>query len=107
MNEKDDMILVPYIVHEGIQVRLERTIKRLVTALILTILLLFASNALWLNAWMQYDYVSEESAVTNTVDVDGKNGIATYVGDIINGASRGDINGNNEKASAETEEWSE
>ena len=44
----DDKTMVPYIVHEGIQVRLERTIKRLVYALIVTVFLLFASNALWI-----------------------------------------------------------
>lgn len=60
----DDKTYVPYIVHEGIQVRLERTIKRLVYALILTILLLFASNAIWI--WYMsgfdietYDYIQD------------------------------------------------
>ncbi len=107
MNDENKEVYVPYIVHEGVQVRLERTIKRLVCALILTILLMFATNALWLWSWMQYDYVSEDSTInTNTIDVDGKNGIATYVGDIVNGSNSGDIN--NDKTQAETEnkeEW--
>lgn len=111
MDEK--MVSVPYIVHEGVQVRLERTIKRLVYALILTILLMFASNALWLHAWMQYDYVSEDSTTTtntNTVDVDGKNGTATYIGDIINGSDHRNNDIDNDKAKAKTEtqeEWTE
>lgn len=105
MNEEGSNLTVPYIVHEGVQVRLERTIKRLVFALVLTILLMFASNGLWIWAWTQYDYESEESAITNTIDVNGKNGIATYMGDIINGSNSGDIN-NNPQAQAETEkEW--
>lgn len=109
MNDKERDLCVPYIVHEGVQVRLERTIKRLVYALILTILLMFASNGLWLWAWMQYDYVSEDSTVnTNTIDVDGKNGTATYIGDIINGSDHRNNDINNDKTQAETEnkeEW--
>lgn len=105
--EEGSNLTVPYIVHEGVQVRLERTIKRLVCALILTILLMFASNALWLYAWMQYDYESEDfvTTTTNAVDVDGHNGVATYIGDIINGANSRDLDSdNNSQAQAETEE---
>jgi hypothetical protein len=83
---------VPYIVHEGELARAERHAKRLIIALVLSILLMFASNALWLYAWMQYDYTSEYS---QTVAVDGKNGIANYIGnngDIANGKSYGDNN---------------
>lgn len=84
MEEK--MIQIPYVVHEGSLARMERIIKRLVLALIITIILLFASNAIWLYAWMQYDYSSSES--TETVTIDGKDGIANYIGndgDITNG----------------------
>lgn len=80
--EKD----VPYLVFEGQMARNERTIKRLIIALVVSILLIFASNAAWLYAWCQYDYSSTES----TVEVDGKNGIANYIGDdrdITNGES--------------------
>ena len=41
MEEKNT---VPYIIHEGCLTRDERIIKRLVIALILTIVLMFASN---------------------------------------------------------------
>ena len=80
MNDENREVYVPYIVHEGVQVRLERTIKRLVCALILTILLLFASNALWV--WYisgcdieTYDYVQDGVGVNiigsrNGVDYD-------------------------------------
>ena len=37
---------VPYIVHESAQARNERTVKRLVIALIIAIALIFASNAI-------------------------------------------------------------
>ena len=51
---------VPYIVHESSMARMERQIKRLWIALIVCIAMIFASNAAWLYAWMQYDYSSEE-----------------------------------------------
>lgn len=104
MNDDRNMT-VPYIVHEGVQVRLERTIKRLILALIMTIILMFVSNGLWIWAWVQYDYVSEDSAITNTVDVDGKNGAATYVGDIINGSNSGDIDSSTQTQAETEEEW--
>ena len=40
---------------------LERMVKRLWIALIICIAFIFASNACWLYAWMQYDYSSEEN----------------------------------------------
>lgn len=39
---------VPYIVFEGEQARHERTVKRLVLALLVSIALLFLSNVAWL-----------------------------------------------------------
>ena len=89
MDEQKNAPSVPYIVYEGEQARNERHIKRLIIALVVTILLLFATNAIWLSAWMQYDYVGEEvSTTTQTVDVDAKEGVANYIGrdgDIVNG----------------------
>jgi hypothetical protein len=78
---------VPYIVHESALSRMERTTKRLIIALVILVVLLFTCNAAWLYAWCQYDYSSEE---TQTITVDGKDGIANYVGndgDITNGES--------------------
>ena len=51
---------VPYIVHESSMARMERQIKRLWIALIASVVLLFASSAIFTWAWMQYDYSSEE-----------------------------------------------
>lgn len=67
--------LIPYYAHEGEMSRCERVIKKLVLALMITILLIFASNALWLLAWVQYDYTGVES-----VDVNGESGVANYIG---------------------------
>ena len=64
---------VPYIVHESAMARNERTVKRLVIALIVAISLIFASNAAWLWAWMQYDYTSTESVVEYQQDGQGLN----------------------------------
>lgn len=47
---------VPFIVYEGTVARFERTIKRLIILIGITILLLFASNAIWLYEWNLYDY---------------------------------------------------
>lgn len=71
---------IPYIVYEGAQARNERATKRLAIALIVAVLLMFASNAIWLYCWMQYDYTAE------SVQVDAMDGIANYIGE------RGNIN---------------
>lgn len=76
---------IPYVVYESAMTRADRHIKRLVIALVVAILMIFASNAIWLYSWMQYDYVSADH--TTTVDADGS-GIANYIGstgDITNG----------------------
>ena len=78
---------VPYIVHESSMARMERQIKRLWIAVIVAVSLLFSSVAIFTYAWLQYDYSSEE-----IVTVDGKDGIANYIGndgDIVNGESYG------------------
>ena len=45
--EKD----VPYLVFEGQMARNERSIKRLIIALIIAVILIFATNMAWLYAW--------------------------------------------------------
>ena len=64
---------VPYIVHETAMARNERNVKRMIVAIITAIALLFASNALWMLAWMQYDYESYE------ITADGDSN-ANYIG---------------------------
>ena len=51
---------VPYVVYEMEQARAERHYKRIWIALIVAVALIFVSNAVWLYAWMQYDYESYE-----------------------------------------------
>ena len=58
--EKD----VPYIVYESEAARHERTVKRLIVALIVTICLLVASNMAWLWVFNQYDITSTTTEIT-------------------------------------------
>ena len=51
---------VPYIAHESIVAKMERTIKRLFILIIISVFLIFASNAVWLYYWNQYEYTDEE-----------------------------------------------
>lgn len=84
MDKENDVMQVPYIVYESAEAKHERSVKRLILALVLAICLLFLSNALWLNAWMQYDYVSED--ITYAQDGEGYNNINTGTqGDVVNG----------------------
>ena len=69
---------IPYIVYEGTMARFERTIKRLIIVIIITVIALFASNMAWLYEWNQYDYTDV------TMDnLDGGN--ANYLGAGANG----------------------
>ena len=64
---------VTFIVYEGTIARFERTIRRLIILIGITILLLFASNAIWIYEWNQYDY--------SDVLVDSQDGgNASYIG---------------------------
>lgn len=72
---------VPYIVHETAMARNERNVKRMIIAIVMAIVLLFASNALWLWACMQYDYESYDAVTDNGGDAN----IIGNDGDIYNG----------------------
>lgn len=87
---------IPYIVYEATQARSERTIKKLIIALVISIILMFATNAIWLYAWCQYDYSSEETSTVTTVD--GKDGTANYIG------NNGDIHNGENNSSKNSEE---
>lgn len=67
--------MIPFAVYESMQVKDERVIKRLIIALIISVCLIFATNAIWLWVWLQFDYVIEE------VEVDSEEGgDANYIG---------------------------
>lgn len=79
MEEKQ--ITVPYIVYEGEMARAERRQKHNFILILVLVAALIFSNAGWLYAWMQYDYVNSSITVDG-----GARGIANYIGD------DGDIN---------------
>ena len=66
---------VPYIVFEGEQARHERTVKRLVIALLVSIVLLFVSNIAWLIFFNQFDFESDHVTLNSQED-----GNASYMG---------------------------
>ena len=84
---------IPYIVYEQAEVRHERTVKRLIVALIIAIIAIVGSNGAWLYCWMQYDYAN---AVTETsVELESEEGNANYIGNngvINNGENKGNNN---------------
>lgn len=62
----EEVNTVPYVVHEGIMTRMERTNHRLFVLCILLLIALFGSNAAWIYYESQWEVVSE---VTTTQDV--------------------------------------
>ena len=88
---ENESVTVPYVVHESAMARAERNVKRLWIAIIVSVALLFASNALWLWAWMQYDYESYEAITDNGGDAN----IIGNDGDIYNGY--GEVETENQK----------
>lgn len=75
---------VSYVVYETAMARNERTVKRLIIALIVSVVMIVVSNAAWLWYISQYDFESYE---VNSAD----GGNASYVGndgDIYNGISK-------------------
>ena len=87
---------VPYIVYQGTTARFERIVRALVTALIVAVIMIAASNIAWLMVFNSYDVVSEE------VSLDGKDGgNANYIGasGVINNGE-----GGSEKEDAAQEE---
>ena len=62
--EKD----VPYIVYESEAARHERTVKRLLTIILILIACIVVSNLAWLWVWNQYDFSSESYTIENYDD---------------------------------------
>lgn len=45
---------IPFVAYESVQVRHERTVKRLIIALVISAILLFASNIIWICIFNSY-----------------------------------------------------
>lgn len=78
---------IPYIAFEGEQARHERTVKRLVLALLVSIALLFATNMAWLWFFNSFDIITE--TVTQDTDMGGLNAYVGGNGAITNGTTDG------------------
>ena len=66
---------IPYIAYESEMARHERTIKRLLTALVISIVLLCVSNLAWLWFFNQFDYASDMVSLDSSEE-----GNASYMG---------------------------
>jgi hypothetical protein len=79
--DRVDERTVSYIVFESALARSERTIKRLIIALIMTIIFLFLSNAYWVYQWNQYDYetisYAQDGTGLNSINL-GRQGDVRY-----------------------------
>lgn len=82
----ENIITVPYIVHEGEMARMERQCKRLWIALIVALSLLAITNLAWL--WYESTFVT----VSYTQDGEGLNNINT--------GSQGDVYGSDSEGEA-------
>lgn len=60
---------IPYIVYEGSMMRAERHIRRLIIALVISLILMVISNTIWLVMWNQYDY---SNTTESTYEQDGE-----------------------------------
>ena len=83
---------VPYIVYESEAARHERTVKRLLMALLITILLMVGTNMAWLYVWNQYDFSSESYTIENHDD-----GNANYLDSGMEGVTNNGLNNQGEK----------
>lgn len=72
---------IPYIVHESSMVRMERQVKRLWIALLVVVVMLFASNVGWLVYESQFEtfYYEQDGEGINNVNLGEQ-------GDLNNGA---------------------
>lgn len=78
---------VPYFVYESEAARHERTVKRLLIALLITILLMVGTNMAWLWVFNQYDISTE------TYTVENEDGNTNYLEAGMNGVINNGIEG--------------
>ena len=81
---------IPYIAHEAMMSRMERTIKRLWILCIILIILLVGSNV----AWLLYESQFEDTITTETYTKETFSGDGGHA--IINDSGEGIINGEGE-----------
>ena len=77
---------VPYIVHESITARMERTIKRLWILCIIMFVSLIVTNAMWICYERQWETMEQE--VSQDIDTGNGNAFVSGIGDINYGESQ-------------------
>lgn len=91
--DDNERIMIPYIAFESALDKAERRERLHIFVIIFLITLLVLSNLAWIIAWNQYDYTTEDYSV----EVDGGEGTANYIG------NDGDINNHATNNSKETD----
>lgn len=82
---------IPYIVHESILARMERTIKRLWILCIIIFVAFVVSNGMWVYYEGQFTTVETVETVEQDVDTGDGTAMVTGIGD-INGARTSESN---------------
>jgi len=78
MDEKrDNSPVVSYAAFESMMTANEKHIKRLFIALLITIILLFASNVAWIHFFSQFDFAGDSYSDIYSQDGKGLNNINT------------------------------
>lgn len=97
MENSNDNIIMSRIAFERMQAKDERNDRWRNITIVLLIVLLVVTNAMWLVAWNQYDYVDDYYSVDMQADDSGS---ANYIG------NNGDINngGTDNSNEAQTEQ---
>ena len=94
MENNNDNIIMSRLAFERMQSKDERNDRWRNIIIVLLIVLLVATNAMWLWAWNQYDYVSDDYSIEADQDGDGINLVSG--GDLSYGTE-----GNGEKNNTE------
>ena len=70
----DSKEMVSYIVYESSQTRSDRIINRLIIALLISVLITFVTNALWLYTFLQDSgtEINNTEGMTNVIEGDGE-----------------------------------
>lgn len=87
--ENNDNIVMSRIAFERMQSKDERNDRWRNLTIIILIVLLVITNAMWLWAWNQYDYVDEYSEIEMDTGEGGDNNYIGNNGDINNGTNEG------------------
>ena len=89
MENTNDNIIMSRIAFERMQAKDEKNDRWRNITIIVLIVLLVITNAMWLWAWNQYDYVDEYSEIEMDTGEGGDNNYIGNNGDINNGTNEG------------------